>query len=384
MRCCRCDLPMTQYRGRHRISLKELSVMSFKTEVRFWRQKGWCEGCKKTRSDKVDFMSYETPHYTQSYAEWLGTMCEFSPVSRVAKFNEVPASTLRRIDHKRMRQMLKTYRIPDVTHISVDEVYARTKPKHRGEKRDKRFFTVISDLNTRRVIWVTESRDKAALDEFFHILGRRRCEKLQVVAIDQHDAYRASVKDHCPQATTVWDRFHVMQSFNEAVNETRKDLHAEAPAKSDMARLTRGKYRYLFLKKSSRRSKIETNHIDQVFLENSRFCQLEIIKERMHSFFYQPNVQLAKDVFCEIGNWIWQMDFKPLMRWYRHLERNWDTLKNYFEFRVTTSLSEGINNVIKALKRRAYGYRNMDYFRLKIMQVCGYLNSDYAGKQAVT
>ena len=103
MRCCRCDLPMTQYRGRHRISLKELSVMSFKTEVRFWRQKGWCEGCKKTRSDKVDFMSYETPHYTQSYAEWLGTMCEFSPVSRVAKFNEVPASTLRRIDHKRMR-----------------------------------------------------------------------------------------------------------------------------------------------------------------------------------------------------------------------------------------------------------------------------------------
>jgi hypothetical protein len=65
------------------------------------------------------------------------------------------------------------------------------------------------------------------------------------------------------------------------------------------------------------------------------------------------------------------------MRWYADLEPLWKRLANYFRFRVTSALSEGINNVIKTLKRRAYGYKNMEYFRLKILQKCRYLNSRY-------
>jgi transposase len=105
--------------------------------------------------------------------------------------------------------------------------------------------------------------------------------------------------------------------------------------------------------------------------------RLEIIKERMLTFFNEPDELSAKTVFTEIGDWIWQADFKPLKKWYLNLEKNWETLKNYFEWRVTTSLSEAINNVIKSIKRRGFGYRNMQYFKLKIMQVCGYLNSRF-------
>ena len=70
--------------------------------------------------------------------------------------------TARRIDLKRMQRMLKLYKIPEVTHIAVDEVYARRKSRHKDESRDQRFFTVITDLSTKRVIWVSESRKKAA------------------------------------------------------------------------------------------------------------------------------------------------------------------------------------------------------------------------------
>jgi len=69
--------------------------------------------------------------------------------------------------------------------------------------------------------------------------------------------------------------------------------------------------------------------------------------------------------------------FAPLETWCKNISVGWETLKNYFDFRVTSALAEGTNNVIKALKRRSFGFRNMDYFRLKIMQVCGYLNSRY-------
>ena len=97
----------------------------------------------------------------------------------------------------------------------------------------------------------------------------------------------------------------------------------------------------------------------------------------MLSFFSEQSEEAALRVFNEVGDWIFQAGFKPLMNWHNQLEGGWLTLKNYFKYRVTTALSEGHNNTIKMLKRRAFGYRNMYYFRLKIMQVCGYLNSRY-------
>ena len=79
----------------------------------------------------------------------------------------------------------------------------------------------------------------------------------------------------------------------------------------------------------------------------------------MVTFFDEASAVSAKKVFEEIGDWIWQAGFQHLMKWYSNLEKGWDTLKNYFVYRVTSALSEGINNVIKTLKRRAIGYKNM-------------------------
>lgn len=386
--CYRCGSQLDGERGRHRLVLRDLPLRGFQTLVRLWRRKGYCPTCKKARSERVAFLAKESPHFTQDYAWWLGTMCEFAPVSRVAEMVSEGNMTVRRIDLKRMQRMLKHYKIPDVTHIAVDEVYARKKSRYKDEDRDQRFFTVITDLNTRRVIWVAESRKKVALDQFFKLIGKEACARIVVVAIDQHEAYAASVKEHCKDAKVVWDKFHIIKNFEEAVNEVRKSLHARLPNKSPLMRLTRGKYRFSFLKKASRREGEEARHIDEVVRENADFAALEVIKERMLGFFDCTDVASAWEVMWEIGRWIRQKvaadlaagnpaAFIHLKNWWENLASGWATLKNYFEFPVTSSLAEGVNNVIKSLKRRAFGFRNMDYFRLKIMQVCGYLNSRY-------
>ena len=144
-----------------------------------------------------------------------------------------------------------------------------------------------------------------------------------------------------------------------------------------MRRLTRGQYRFMFLKKADRRTGQEKTHIDSVLKENEHFAKLELIKERMLTFFDQPDEIAARVVFDEIGDWIWQAGFQHLMKWHRNLEKGWNTLKNYFRYHVTTGVSEGINRAIKGLKWQAYGYKDMDYFALKILQKCGYLNSRY-------
>ncbi len=375
--CSRCDTPLTHERGRYPVKLRGLAILRFRLIVKFFRFKGHCPKCKKARAEKVGFISTETPHLTQDFSDFIGGLCEIAPVSRVAEMFGLNELTTWRIDFKRLKKLLSKYPIPKVTAISVDEVYARKKSKYEGESRNRKFFTVISDLKTHKVIWVSESRDTEALDQFYILLGEEACKEITVAAMDQHEDYAKSTRKYCPNATVVWDRFHIMQNFEEAVNDQRKALHEEQPKKSELFRLTRGKFKYLYLKKSKNRTKEENQHINDVMRANESFIKLELIKESMVTFFDEKSAVSAKKVFEEIGDWIWQAGFSHLMKWYTNLEKGWDTLKNYFVYRVTSSLSEGINNVIKALKRRAFGYKNMYYFRLKIMQVCGYLNSRY-------
>jgi transposase len=376
--CVRCSHPLEpQSQGKYRVKLEGMPVMGLRLFIHLWRERGYCAKCKKVRAERIDWIAEETPHLTQDYAWWLGRLCEIAAVSRIAEMFYRDETTLWRLDLARMKRMLAHYRIPEATAISVDEVYARKKPKFEGESRDDRFFTIISDLKTRKVIWVSESRRKEALDQFFLLIGKEQAAKIEVVASDQHEGYAASIRENVPQAVHVWDRFHLMQLFEEAVNDTRKELHEEQDKGSELSRLSRGKFRFLFVKKASRRSPEEKTHIDDVLRENAGFAKLELIKERMLSFFDQQNEADAKAIFEEIGDWIWQCRFTPLMKWYQNFEEGWATVKNYFKYRVTSALSEGINNVIKMVKRRAFGYRNMEYFRLKIMQVCGYLNSRF-------
>jgi transposase len=376
--CHRCDTQLQQARqGKYPVRLEGMPVMGLRLMIHLWRERGYCSHCRKVRAERIEWIAEETPHLVQDYAWWLGRLCEIAPVSRVAEMFHRDETSLWRLDLARMKRMLLYYRIPRALALSVDEVYARKKPKYEGESRDERFFTVISDLKTRKVIWVSESRRKEALDQFFILIGQEASQAIEVIATDQHEGYAASIREHAPQATHVWDRFHLMQTFEEAVNETRKSLHEEQGRGSELHRLSRGRYRYLFVKKASRRTPEEKSHIDDVLQENERFAKLELIKERMLTFFDCSSEQEAQRVFEEIGDWIWQCRFTPLMGWHKGFEKGWDTVKNYFRYRVTSALSEGINNVIKMIKRRAFGYKNMEYFRLKILQVCGYLNSRF-------
>ena len=169
---------------------------------------------------------------------------------------------------------------------------------------------------------------------------------------------------------------YLVPNFNEVANELRKDVFSYAEKKADIKRLTQGKFRYIFLKKSSKRTNDEKVHLEEAMKQNWYLSRLELIKERFHQFFAEQDLEVAWKVFDEIGDWVNELGYPPLIKWWESLEKNWDTLKNYFHFRVTSALSEGINNVIKSLKRQAFGYRNMDYFQLKIMQRCGYLNSE--------
>ncbi len=282
-----------------------------------------------------------------------------------------------RIDYDRLVLMLQNYKIPPIKRISVDEVHARSKKRFSRENRNKQYFTVVSDLDTGRVIWVSDNREKEALDQFYRLIGPERCKEIEVVAMDQFVGFKVSTEEYCPQAKIVWDRFHLMRNFENALNDKRLEIIEHRSQDKRSVTALKGKFKYIFLKKSKNRTKSEQQSLKQVMQDNKEFYKLELIKEKFFQFFNQRTEDEAREILIETKQWIKEGGFKFLSTWVDNFVSSWDIVKNYFKYRVTSALSEGQNNVIKALKRRCFGFKNMTYFKLKIMQVCGYLNSRY-------
>ena len=336
--CHRCGTGLQCKRGTHPLQLKEMPMGGYAVFIHVTRWKGYCPECKKARSEDIPFIADHSPHLTKNYAWWLGKLSEITQNARAAKFTGNDEMTMWRADLARMKQMLVFYDIPDVTSVSVDEVYARKKAK-KGETRNDRFFTIITDLKSHKIIWIEEGRSKLALDRFFQKIGKERCKKIKIAAMDQFDGYANSVKEYCPNATLVWDRFHIIQNFEKAVNETRKLLHDLVyDGRTGPGIYSAGKYRFIFLKKASRRTPEESRQIEKVLKDNESFATLELIKERMITFFDERDSKEALEVFKEIGRWIFEAGFLPLKKWFQNLARKWTTLRNYFTVAVLVRL----------------------------------------------
>lgn len=371
--CDRCGHELGAQDGRYYVEARHLKVCNWTVSVCFWREKRDCPHCKKVRSELIEFLCPTSPHMTLDMAWWINELSGITSVLQVSKLERIDKMACYKVDKYILLRLLQNYKIPKVTKIGVDEVYARSKKQLKeGENRDDLFFTVITDLKTRKVIWASEGRDQEALDEFFEIIGEEACKEIQVVSTDQHEPYSASVKKHCPNAKVVWDRFHLVQKFNEVLNEERKDELQRIDPEGAMGDLMNGKYRYVFLTKAENRNKTDQRHIDEVMRLNTRMAKLEIIKEHFHKVFDCATTREALTILEDCCEWAFQAKAFHITSWIFATvtdKRFW----NYFICRVTNGLSEGINRAIKGLKWQAYGYKDMLYFRLKIMQKCGYL-----------
>lgn len=376
--CDKCGHKLGAMHDRYWVKARHLKAFNWNVVVCFFREKRHCQTCNKVRSEWIDWICPTSPHMTLELCWWLNRLSEITSVLQVSKLESVDKMTAYRVDKYILQRLLQGYEIPNVTHISVDEVYARSPVQQKDqETRDDLFLTVIIDHRTHKVIWVSQSRRKEALDTFFEMIGSEACKKIRVVTCDQHRGYAESVAQYCPGADLVWDRFHLIENFNNALNEERKkewDKYGDPEQDDD---LLSGKYRYIYLTKSKNRSEKDRRHIKEVMSRNEKISYMEFIKEHFHKMFDCQDEQQAKEMLNECYEWSYQAKASELVKYFWNLmEKN--ELWNYFKHRITSGVSEGINRAIKTLKWQAYGYKDMAYFALKIMQKCGYLNSKYA------
>lgn len=376
--CSCCGERLGHYHDRYFRKVQHLKLFNFNVSIHFFTEKRHCEYCKKVRSEWISWICPTSPHLTLDLAWCINRLSEIATVRQVAILKSVDKMTCYRIDKYILQRLLQGYKIPKITHIAVDEVYARgPKQQREDETRDDLFFTVIVDIRTHRVIWISQSRRKEALDTFFELIGPEACDQIKVVATDQHEGYGASVREHCKQAKLVWDRFHLVQKFTELINEERKSEAERVKGREHYRGLLNAKHKWIFLKRASKRTPSEVEHINEVMWLNDKIAKLELIKERYYEIFDAKDQDEASLILNDVYQWSCQVQAWEIVKYLDEL-RDSQEFWNYFQHRYTTGVVEGINRGIKTLKWVAYGYKDMAYFALKIMQKFGYLNHKYA------
>lgn len=274
-----------------------------------------------------------------------------------------------RIDKAMLERLYQTKLIPTPvsTNISVDEV---------AWKKHHRYLTNVVDVDAKVVTWNAKGRKAEVLDKYYESLGKANCEKLKTVALDGARTYISSTSNYAVNASIVLDRFHVTQKANKALEEVRRQELNKARKNQDeeLIALTNCKQRFILLKNRKRLTEKQSSTLKRLCEINQPIYKAMLLKE---SFVGIYGLKDEDEAIEHIYGWIDEAMESGLPSF---IEIAWSLVDkieyvlNWFKDRRSSAISEGFNNKIKRLKRMAYGYRDIEYFKLKIHQHCGYLN----------
>jgi transposase len=256
---------------------------------------------------------------------------------------------------------------PWAIHISIDEVSYR---------KYHRYLTNVIDIDRRLLIWNEKGRKAEVLDRYFQGIGKDNCARIESVALDGARHYISSSSHYAVNALIVYDRFHIMQKLNGAVDAVRKHelRKARTEKNNQLIELIDCKQRFILLKKKGNLTSRQTLYLDQLCELNEPIFKAMLLKE---SFLLVYSCIDEQEALVCLENWIREATSSALESFVALAEsftRKMQYILNWFKKKISSAISEGFNNKIKRLKRMAYGYKDIDYFRLKIHQHCGLLN----------
>ena len=293
---------------------------------------------------------------TERFAEQIFHLCEKMTLADVAKTVMVDWRTAKRIDKKKLQERFKDLKGIAPTRIGVDEI---------AHEKGHKYLTIVRDLDA-GVIWVGDKRKEETLNQFFFELGKRKSKKITVAVMDMWDPFIKSVKSNT-NAEIVFDKFHIAKKVNEALDSIRKSEFAKADKEE---RINMKHKRFLMLYRSKNLDKEQEKDLNELMDQNKKLYEAYLLKEQILSIFdrRQKNVALER-----LKSWkenVQKSELEEFRKVLKTLEHYWYGIDNYFTHHVTNGASEGYNNKINIIKRRAYGFKDIEYFKLKILQSC--------------
>jgi transposase len=318
-----------------------------------------CRRCGGVKTERLDWLA-DNPLYTQRFAFFVGRRCRETAIKEVAQELYLDWDAVKELDKQYMRAQLRRAGNPAPRVIGIDEIAIGPGQAYR---------IVVSDLERGRAIWFGgHDRSEASLDEFFAWLGPKKCGKIRLAVMDMWAAFRASTckEGNAPQAVILYDKFHVLMHLSEAMDKVRRQEYARLSGEG--RRFIKGQ-RYHLLSHWENLSLEGKEALDLLFNANRRLNKAYLLKESFDLLWDYETPGWARRFF---ENWRsalrWQR-LKPFEKFARLVQAHWEGIAAYCreENKVPLGFIEGLNNKIRAIQRRAYGFRDEEYLRLKIL-----------------
>jgi transposase len=283
-------------------------------------------------------------------------------LSRVMTMSDVAQLTLLSWDTVKTitkTHLAKEYGKPPlqgVRYLGIDEIYLGSK---------KRYYTIVIDLEDGRILWAKPGRGGAALKGFWPRLRRAKA-KIKAVATDMSAAYWSAVLDHLPDAVLVFDKFHVIKLMNERLDDLRRQMVREA--EGAMKLKIKGT-RFLLLRNPENLKTEQIPQLERALRFNEPLLLGWYLKEELRELWNQPSRQdmeaFMKD-WCEKAE---QSGIGQMIKMAKTLRLHASGILAYSRYPITSGKLEGINNKIKTLTKRSYGFHDENFFILKLLSL---------------
>lgn len=311
-----------------------------------------CGSCGQVLREPILFADGKR-RFTRRLSRYVVDLCGIATIKHVAGLLGMSWDVVKEVYKESLRKRLKKRSLRGVRYIAVDEFAV-----HKGH----RYMTVVLDLDSGEILYAHEGKDAAALIPFLKKLKRSGAD-IQAVAIDMSEAFLKAVREVLPDVDVVHDAYHVVALANRAIDETRRDLCNELDGEE--RKLLKGS-RFLLLTGYENLTEERADRLDNLLELNEPLFRAHLLKEELRAFWSLPDEETGDiflDCWLETARASGLRKFKTLAN---TIERHRSRLVSYFRHRISTGPLEGLNNKIKVLKRQAYGFRDMEYFRLRL------------------
>ncbi len=352
IRICHIRTPLFHLHVK-RISAFYASVRSIEIESRRTR----CLRYDMVRQEKMDWLA-KTNGYTKRFAYYVGKRCQESSISDVAKELRLDWKTAKALEIEYMEEKLRRAGPARPQAIGIDEISIRKGHSYR---------IVVSDLQQRRPIWFGgKDRSEQSMDEFYAFLTPRKCSKIRLAVMDRWKPFEASTMRHAPQASILYDKFHVIRHLNDALDTVRRKEYRRATERQK--KFIKGQ-RYTLLSSSENLTLDGRRALKVLWTVNKRLNVAYLLKESFPQLWDYRSETWALKFF---QNWKaslkWQR-LKPFQSFSKLVEKHWEGIASHCrpENKVPLGFVEGLNNKIRVIQRRAYGIHDEEYLRLKVL-----------------
>ncbi|NLV52812.1 MAG: ISL3 family transposase [Bacteroidales bacterium] len=354
--CHECGSEATTVHSKdHLRILRDLNIADSQTWLQVEYRKIWCENCGGVRVEQLSFAD-ASKRVTQRLARYVYDLCKVMTVQDVAEHLDLDPKTVKNIDKTFLEQEYGVTDCDNLRILAIDEIAVR---------KGHNYMTVVMDYMTGKIIWMGENRDKETLDAFFRIMTKKQKKSIEAVAMDMWEPFINRVKHHIPQAKIVFDFFHVVQSFGKVIDEVRKQEYEKAN-NQDKQVLKGSKYLLLMNEENLKDSQKE--HLENVLELNSTLNTLYVLKDHLKLIYFYSDRDIVKqtlDQWCDMAA---TLKNAAVDKFINKLRKHQYGIIEHADYPIGTSILEGANNKIKVIKRKAYGFHDMDYFTLKVKQ----------------